>query len=274
MNAPDLPSGLVRATDVLGATVKNEHGVSVGKIDDLVLDVERSRIAYGVLSFGGFLGMGEKLFALPWPTLSHRGGVKEPVLHVDPERLKNAPGFDRNHWPSMSQPWGTDIHSYYGTQAYWTQPATSEPLAAGATAPVNPKTPELPFHLRRAHELLGLKVRGAKDETLGKVEDIVVDVLTGRVAYVVLSFGGFLGIGDKHFAVPFRSLTIPATGDALLPSVDKERLKNAPGFDKTAWPNMADPRWEGDIQAFWVVRSTTVVNRAGGERTASESFPE
>ena len=70
-----------------------------------------------VLSFGGFLGMGEKLFAVPWSALVLDTKNKRFVLDVDKERLENAPGFDANDWPDMANDaWEKTVNDYYGTQ--------------------------------------------------------------------------------------------------------------------------------------------------------------
>jgi len=84
-----------------------------------MLDVHSGRVAYAVLSFGGFLGMGGKLFAVPWSALTLDTEHKRFVLDIDKERLASAPGFDKDHWPNMADPsWTRSIHSYYGTKPY------------------------------------------------------------------------------------------------------------------------------------------------------------
>jgi hypothetical protein len=74
-------------------------------------------VSYAVLSFGGFLGMGEKLFAVPWAALKLDTENKRFTLDVDRAKLEAAPGFDKNHWPDMADSaWEQGIHSYYGTR--------------------------------------------------------------------------------------------------------------------------------------------------------------
>ena len=108
------------ATTLIGDTVVNGSGDDLGKIEAIMLDVLGGRIAYAVLSFGGFLGMGDKLFAIPWSALTLDADEKCFVLDVPKERLENAPGFDKDHWPSMADPtWATQLHTYYGAQPYW-----------------------------------------------------------------------------------------------------------------------------------------------------------
>lgn len=78
---------------------------------------------YAVLSFGGFLGMGEKLFAVPWSALTLDTATKSFKLNVDKDRLKTAPGFDKDHWPNMADAtWAQTIHTYYGTKLYSDEP--------------------------------------------------------------------------------------------------------------------------------------------------------
>ena len=78
-----------------------------------------------------------------------------------------------------------------------------------------------------------------------------MDPDSGRILYSVLSFGGFLGMGDKLFAVPFHSLQLTSDNSKFTLDVDKERLKNAQGFDKSNWPNMADSRWARETHEFY-----------------------
>jgi sporulation protein YlmC with PRC-barrel domain len=115
-----------KATDLIGLRVYNENNESLGKIEDLVMDPAAGKIRYGVLSFGGFLGMGDKLYAVPWSELklvskgtTSAGTAKEDyyVLNVNKEALKNAPGFDKKNWPDFAnRTWSTDIDKFYTTQ--------------------------------------------------------------------------------------------------------------------------------------------------------------
>jgi len=102
-----------------------------------------------------------------------------------------------------------------------------------------------------AGTLTGDRVRNSAGEDLGKIEEIMIDVQTGRVAYAVLSFGGFLGIGDKLFAVPWQALTLNEADHEFILNVDKATLENAPGFDKDNWPDMADPNWASQVYSHY-----------------------
>jgi sporulation protein YlmC with PRC-barrel domain len=105
----------ISANSVIGDAVVNRQGESLGKIEDLVIDPLSARVDYAVLSFGGFLGMGDKLFAVPLEALQLSREEKRFILDVEKERLKNAPGFDKDNWPDTSdRAFGTKVYSYYG----------------------------------------------------------------------------------------------------------------------------------------------------------------
>lgn len=120
-NGPDLRHGpgpeLMGAETLVGNDVYNQEGDDLGDIKEIMLDMSNGKVGYAVLSFGSFLGMGEKLFAVPWDALTLDTEQKRFVLNVEKDRLKDAPGFDKDKWPNMADPaWVNDIHAYYGTK--------------------------------------------------------------------------------------------------------------------------------------------------------------
>ena len=114
-------SHVVLSADTLsGDAVVNRAGENLGKIEDFMLDVESGRIRYAVLSFGGVLGIGNKLFAVPPEALAVDTDKKCLVLDVDRTKLENAPGFDKDNWPNFADPLlGRQIYGYYGRKPYW-----------------------------------------------------------------------------------------------------------------------------------------------------------
>jgi sporulation protein YlmC with PRC-barrel domain len=118
--------GIFSVRDVLSKRVQNPQGEDLGSIEDIVVDSDAKQIAYAVLSFGGFLGLGDKLFAIPWEALSldsNPGALAADqvfILNVDKDRLKNAPGFDRSSYPNLAdRSFSENIYSYYGYKPYW-----------------------------------------------------------------------------------------------------------------------------------------------------------
>ena len=111
---------VLSASTLTGDNVVNSAGDDLGKIDEIMIDTTTGRVAYAVLSFGGFLGMGDKLFAIPWDQLSLDEDNKRFLLNIDRAKLEEAPGFDKDNWPDMADPsWSTQIYKYYGSEPYW-----------------------------------------------------------------------------------------------------------------------------------------------------------
>jgi sporulation protein YlmC with PRC-barrel domain len=111
---------VLSTSTLLGDRVVNPQGEHLGEIKELMIDPQTGHVGYAVLSFGGFLGMGDKLFAIPFRALELNADRKEFVLNVPKDKLKTAPGFDKNEWPkSADRQWGTEIHTFYGTTPYW-----------------------------------------------------------------------------------------------------------------------------------------------------------
>ncbi|MGK5064610.1 PRC-barrel domain-containing protein [Janthinobacterium sp. LB3P112] len=105
--------------------------------------------------------------------------------------------------------------------------------------------------LMGADTLIGDDVYNHDDEELGDIKEIMLDMRTGQIAYAVLSFGGILGMGDKLFAVPWERLTLDNVNKRFLLNVNKDLLKDAPGFDKNNWPDMGSDAWKQQVDAFY-----------------------
>ena len=121
MNNIDYPR-VLSATSIIGDKVINSAGEQLGTMKELMIDLDAGLIAYAVLSFGGFLGLGDKLFAIPWEALTLNDEDHTFILDVDKEVLKDAPGFDKEHWPDNAKyeaGWLLGVYEYYGYSPYW-----------------------------------------------------------------------------------------------------------------------------------------------------------
>jgi sporulation protein YlmC with PRC-barrel domain len=120
MNTNFSSPSVLSATSIINTSVVNAAGEDLGKIEELMIDLNSGRVSYAVLSFGGFLGMGDKLFAIPFEALTVDTVEEQIILNVDKEILKNAPGFDKDNWPNTSEhAWLVDVYEYYGYRPYW-----------------------------------------------------------------------------------------------------------------------------------------------------------
>jgi sporulation protein YlmC with PRC-barrel domain len=118
--APGSDSGpgpaLMGAHTLLGNDVYNKGNEDLGDIKEFMIDMATGQVSYAVLSYGGLMGMGDKLFAVPWAALKLDTANKRFTLDVRKEALKDAPGFDKDRWPSMSdKTWASGVHQFYGT---------------------------------------------------------------------------------------------------------------------------------------------------------------
>jgi sporulation protein YlmC with PRC-barrel domain len=105
-----------------------------------------------------------------------------------------------------------------------------------------------------ASSVTGDAVVNSSGEHLGRIEDLVLDLSSGRVAYAVLSFGGFLGLGDKLFAVPWGAMRLDADHKLFLLDLSRQDLEEADGFDKDDWPDLADPELARRLHARYESR--------------------
>jgi hypothetical protein len=114
----NVPVERLTATSIIGDSVENMHEENLGKIDNLMINLRTGDIDYAILEFGSFLGMGGKLFAIPFSELKVDPIRKLFVLNREKEYLKNIPGFDKDHWPDTNDHrYFNDVNTYWGTTA-------------------------------------------------------------------------------------------------------------------------------------------------------------
>lgn len=121
-------------------------------------------------------------------------------------------------------------------------------------------------HLMGCATLVGNEVCDRAGMGLGEIKDIMIDMRSGRVSYAVLSFGAFMGIGGKLFAVPWAALRLDTDEQRFVLDVDKAQLDHAPGFDKHRWPDMADPTWQSGIDRYYGVATDGAASRGTVQR--------
>jgi sporulation protein YlmC with PRC-barrel domain len=119
---------------------------------------------------------------------------------------------------------------------------------------MQPEKAREPRIVKAYDDLIGKKISNLQGEELGEIKELMIDATAGRVTYAILSFGGFMGLGDKLFAVPWVSLSYDPARDRFVMNADKELLANAPGFDKDHWPNMSDSTWSSTVHKYYSVK--------------------
>ena len=123
---------VLSASTLAGDSVRNPAGDDLGKVDEIMIDIPSGQVAYAVLSFGGVLRMGNKLFEVPWSALRVDEDEKCFILDADKSKLESAPGFDKNNWPDMADhSWGEEIFRHYGARPYWEEQEKPRTLGGG-----------------------------------------------------------------------------------------------------------------------------------------------
>ena len=236
----------MRLSQLIGMQVRDAQGENLGDINDVIVDMDRNRAMYAVIGFGGFLGMGERLFAFPLQAFQMPLDQEDRlVLNVSRERLRESPGFDRNAWPDWNDTaYRGEVDRFYaapGTRGAVGQPTQAQPGQVqvgpaagqqqgtmgqmrpgmmgqtqpgmmGQTQPATPRgqqaqTGQQPMtQMVRGSELLNRNVRDTAGQAAGEIEDVVVNMTDGEIRYAVISFSQGWFQPDQLVAVPIAAL--------------------------------------------------------------------
>jgi sporulation protein YlmC with PRC-barrel domain len=273
----DQLNGAAKSSDVIGMTVNNYQNEKLGKVEDLAVDIESGRIVQVILSTGGFLGIGDTLTAVPPGALHH--DIAQKVLHLDAnkEKLKSAPKFEMSKWADYSDSNHlAEVYSHYGQEPTLgfiqagdavqdgqrnTVPKTVSTRKADGTWDKDRVSSKSRWmipasrlgQVQKASKLMGTPVNNLQDEKLGKVENLLVDLSSGRVVAIIVSSGGFLGMGDELSAIPPTALRFTADRATLQLDASKEILSSAPHFKANQWPDFAQASYaDGVYRAYKV----------------------
>ncbi|MDX2199006.1 MAG: PRC-barrel domain-containing protein [Phycisphaerae bacterium] len=250
-----------KAEKLIGKTVKNRAGKDIGTIKDLALDPQTGRVVYGVLSFGGFIGLGEKLFAIPWSAFEYDED-KTPILNVTKDQLEASRGFDADKWPNMADGrWADETYSSFGQKPYWAADRNDQttPMDRNDRNTMNdvnnpgnrnnpndrnyannPNDPNnanrqidnvRPATIARATTITGTPLKNSAGEDIGTIDDLVLDCCQGRVAAAVVRCNAVLGMGGESCMVPWKAFTVTTldnTNVRLTSNLTKEQVTSAP----------------------------------------------
>lgn len=243
---------LEKADEVIGEDIRDYQDEKLGEIKDLAIDLQNGRIAGIIVARGGFLGVNEALTALP-PGVFLAGSTKDDWrVKIDKEQVNSASAVDFSQWIQFTgRERLVEIYRRFGLDPYF---ATNS-QATFSTPPLGQVEP--------ASKLIGMEVRNLQNEKLGQVENFVLDLPAGRIVAVILSSGGFLGIGDELSAVPPAALRINAEPSTLLLDVSKEALGQRPRFKSTDWPDFSNMKYLTSVYMSYRVEPYFKLDDAG-----------
>ena len=254
---------LFKASDLIGKEVRNSKDEKLGKINEMTVNTTDGHIAYAVLQFGGFLGVGDKLFAIPFEALQlkPRDRARDNelifIFDVDKDRLKAAPGFDQNAWPDMADAtWATNV------RGYWEKESALNPRVQRAKG----QMVDIKQVRRINKELTGRDIKNSRFEDIGDVNDLMVDVINGYVVYVVAKLDdkanatdeGGKKINGELVALPWGALKLEkdkaeGTKDTFVLNIPDNKFQGVPAFPDRNWPNMNDMAWNAKVYNFYGV---------------------
>jgi len=250
----------VRSSELIGRNIQNPSGKSVGEISDLVIDAKDGTIRYAAVTYGGLLGIGNKMYAVPFQAFECRHDPDDRdeyvlVLDVTEKQLEGDQGFDEDHWPNFADPTFTEgINKRYKVRRDQRRADADQDRDRVART-----DRRMAGSVIRASQMHGLNIQNSQGKSVGEIQELVIDANHGRVNYAAVSYGGFLGFGDKLFAVPFEAFRCQQNPDdkdehIVVLNVTQEQLEGAKGFDQEHWPNFADRQFTNGLYERYNVK--------------------
>ena|GEM_PF-919267 len=241
----------VRASQLMGMNIYNSQGKSVAEINDIVLDASSGKVKYAAVTYGGFLGVGNKMFAVPFQAFKVQQNKEDRdeyllVLNVTEKQLEGAKGFDEEHWPSFADSKFThELDHRYKVK----RKAEKRDLSRSKAGELDDKTTGTNV---RFSQMSGMNIYNPQGKSVGEIKDIVLDASSGKIKYAAVTYGGFLGVGNKMFAVPFQAFKVQQNKEdrdeyLLVLNVTEKELDGANGFDEEHWPNFADRKFNQEL---------------------------
>lgn len=246
---PQTMAWLFRQQEVINTPVFDDEGKELGHVEEFIVDVRNGNIRYAAVEFTTLSGR-EKLYAVPWNSLTLYRSKAGTYFRVDvpADKLRRAPGFDRDKWPSIgNRKWAEAVDVYYGVVV---KPGDLK-TDFGTDVKSVSKVP----YLMRSRNIIGMQVVNLSGKKLGTVADLLIDFSTRRVEYGILKLDG-IGLADKRFPVRFSALDLQtgkkrAADDRFALHIEHALLGRAPFFNKETWPNIRDPRWSAEIDRYY-----------------------
>ncbi len=218
---------------LIGRSVRNAQNETIGEIEAIYLDKD-GRVDSVIVGVGGFLGMGERNVRVAWKDLTITDNGEKVTTAFTMDQLKALPEYKYREAGYRGQAF-TDTGIHRDSAAAPAQPKADRPVVATAPKPsAVPHQPTKDFNADghiSTNAVLGASVRNAANESIGDVADVYIDK-DGRIQTVVVSVGGFLGIGRKHVAVKWADLQLRRDGNKLilLSGWTRESLKTMPDY--------------------------------------------
>lgn len=222
-----------RADQVLGREIKNGRGETIGKINNLAVDLESGMVPYAIVDV-----QGGKRVAIPPGKFSYGTDQTNLVVNVNRTNLMDAPQFQGSKLGDIG--FATEVYDHFGQPKWWEGPSS------GAS-----ESKKNFGNVHGASQLMGATVKDVSNQDFGKVENLVVSMPTGRVLYVVVSPSGDGGAGNTIHPLPPNAFTPGPDGKTLVTGVDKTKLQGGAHFNSDHWPDVGNPLYAQHVYQYY-----------------------
>jgi sporulation protein YlmC with PRC-barrel domain len=238
-----------RANKLIGKEVLSSDNQKLGKLENIIVDLDSGKILYTVIGSGGVLGAGEKKFAVP-PRAFNEVANENISLKVDKARFQGAPQFTRE----ISKDEEIGKASFVNQVNQYFAQGIGDRISDTASSATTSSATEYKS-VFKVDDLIGMKIKNSSDADLGKVDNVAVDLSNGHVVYVILSPAMGLKLGNEYFALPPNSLMTSPDRKVLTTDLTKEKLAGAPHFTKDNWASLSDKTWASQVYQYYGKRA-------------------
>lgn len=230
---------------LMGVDVHNQQNEALGELSDLAISAD-GHVCYGILGSGGVLGIGESYVAVPWKmlNLSTDGDTQIFRLNVSKADLDQAPKFTRDNWQELNNPeWLTKVDKHFKYED------------SAKKAKEDGKEKATAMRLVRTSQIIGANVKNAEKTNIADINDLVFNDTRDHITFAIMGEGGFLEIGERSVAIPFRALSLLEMEDGLTVTLNMpaEKLQQAPVLKKENYADLTDQAFVENTRRFFNV---------------------
>lgn len=256
-----------RLSNELQFQVMDQNNQSLGHVEDMVLNLKNLKVEYVIVNLTQASSATQTELAIPWDMLqmqtqafgqSSDQGQGVFVFQGDAQKLSGAPAFSADMLPPLGQPagnWDSAIRSYWGESGTAANGSATEMPTAAATQAITPTTGLSVSTSDLQGVILASKVIGfsisPNNQPIASVEDVIINVNTGGLKYVVFSISGIPGMNTVLIPIPPQVLGYDTQNQTFTINVDPQLLQTAPNFTQGNFPLTTQPNWDAKIQSFW-----------------------
>lgn len=230
-----------RTSELLGRPIVSDSQ-NIGKIEDLVVDVNTGRVIYGVGSMSA-PGATGRLYPIPWPAGQYSVATRTYNLPVETSRLESAPSFAPTEPPNfVDEEFATRTFKTYDVTPWWQTQRT----VVRTSHPERTVWTSRPTTAYRITELRGREIQSPEGVSLGKIDEVVFDPATGRILYAVTTRDG------QFVPIPWTALRFSGDKGFVL-SISADRWRSAPVIETQQWTNLAEPAYTTRIYRYYEI---------------------